>query len=49
VQPYVIWLGALLMLFGVLFSGQYMDMYGDGVPVEQLEQSSHDSRVHLEE
>ena len=49
VQPYVIGLGALLMLFGVLFSGQYMDMYGDGVPVEQLEQSSPNSRIHMEE
>jgi len=49
VQPYVIWLGALLMLFGVLFSDQYMDMYGDGVPVEQLERSTHDPQVHLEE
>ncbi len=49
VQQYVIWLGALLMLFGVLFSDQYMEMYRDEVPMEQSEQSSPDSRTHMEE
>lgn len=46
VQPYVIWLGALLMLFGVLFSDQYMEMYKDGAPIET---TVPDPRVQLEE
>ena len=46
VQSYVIWLAAILMLFGMLFSNQILNMEGEGVP---LEQSVPHPRVQLEE
>lgn len=46
VQSYVIWLAAILMFFGMLFSNQILNMEGGGVP---LEQSAPDPRVQLEE
>lgn len=46
VQSYVIWLAVILMLFGMLFSNQILNMEGVGVP---LEHSAPDPRVQLEE
>lgn len=46
VQPYVIWLGAILLVLGMLFSEQFVEMYGDGYPTEQ---SAPDPRVQLGE
>lgn len=45
VQTYVIWLSAILMIFGMLFSSQFVEMYGDGFPIEQ---SAPDPRVQLD-
>ena len=39
VQIYVIWLGAILMLFGMFFSEQFVQIYGDGMPPEQVEET----------
>ena len=45
VQAYVIWLSAILMLFGMFFSEQFVQMYGDGMPPEQIEEIAPDPRV----
>ncbi len=45
VQVYVIWLSAILMLFGMFFSEQFVQMYGDGMPPEQIEEIASDPRV----
>ena len=44
VQIYVIWLGAILMLFGMFFSEQFVQMYGDGMPPEQIEETPTGTR-----
>lgn len=36
VQPYVIWLGAILMILGMLFSEQFVEMYGEGDPTKPI-------------
>ena len=46
VQPYVIWLSAILMIIGMLFSSQFAEMYGNGFPIEQ---SAPNPRVQLSE
>ena len=49
VQIYVIWLGAILMLFGMFFSEQFVQIYGDGMPPEQIEESLPNPRARLNE
>ena len=45
VQIYVIWLGAILMLFGMFFSEQFVQMYGDEMLPGEIEETLPNTRV----
>ena len=47
VQPYVIWLSAILIVFGILFADQFSELYVDGLPIEPA--VSDPQKMYLEE